>query len=706
VSVDHIAELFDQLVHSALDELWMDRNADEQIKIHRFLDLRYLGADASLTIAEPDDGDFGRAFEKEHRRLYGFEQPGRSIEIVAARVKVVQVARPILPKLSLEKHWNAEPHETRPLYSGGRWQPAGIFRRERLSPGAIVNGPAIIVEPLTTTIIEDSCRAEMLSDGALHVLWLARAKPGLEESTPPSSTPDPVLLEVFSNHFTAIATQMGITLRNTATSVNVKERLDFSCAIFTAAGDLVVNAPHIPVHLGAMGETVKCIIADNPDMQPGDVFVTNDPYRGGSHLPDVTVVTPVFGGTLNSVLFFTASRAHHAEIGGITPGSMPPFSRNLAEEGVLIRNFKLLEGGVPRIDELRSLLTSGPYPSRSPDANLADITAQLAANQQGALDLAALIDRYTQPVVVGYMRHIQDAAERKMRAALAKLRWREQRYFDFLDDGTRIQVTITTAGEQVTIDFTGTGPVSRGNLNANRAIVTAAVMYVLRLVVGEDIPLNEGVLAPVKIILPECLLNPPAAERPEDCPAVAGGNVETSQRIVDVLIHALKLAADSQGTMNNLLFGDETFGYYETICGGSGATPDSDGADAVHTHMTNTRLTDPEVLEARYPVRLREFSIRRGSGGTGQHRGGDGVIRRIEFLRELTLSILSQRRGPYPPQGNQGGSPGALGQNTLRRPGIGENQLAGSVQISVEPGDVLTIETPGGGGWGNTNPKR
>ncbi|MCI0361811.1 MAG: hydantoinase B/oxoprolinase family protein, partial [Planctomycetaceae bacterium] len=431
-------------------------------------------------------------------------------------------------------------------------------------------------------------------------------------------------------------------------------------------------------------------------------FVTNDPYRGGSHLPDITVVTPVHDAA-GRLVFFTASRAHHAELGGITPGSMPPFSRNLPEEGVLIRNFKLLDAGSPRIDELRELLSSGRYPSRSPETNLADITAQLAANQQGVLDLRALVERYSEPVVLAYMRHIQDAAERKMRAALAQLPRRRQEYTDYLDDGTPICIAITTTGETATIDFTGTGPVSAGNLNANRAIVTAAVMYVLRLVVVEDIPLNQGVLAPVTIILPEGVLNPPERERPEVCPAVVGGNVETSQRVVDVLLAALKLAAASQGTMNNVLFGDSTFGYYETICGGSGATADADGADAVHTHMTNTRLTDPEVLEARYPVRLVEFSIRRGSGGRGKHRGGNGVIRRIEFLRELTLSILSQRRGPIPPCGMNGGGPADLGRNSLERTG-NSYPLPGSIQISVRPGDVLMIETPGGGGWGVSTP--
>jgi 5-oxoprolinase (ATP-hydrolysing) len=487
----------------------------------------------------------------------------------------------------------------------------------------------------------------------------------------------------------------------------VKERLDFSCAIFTTEGDLVVNAPHIPVHLGAMAMTVKSILADNPDMRPGDVFVTNDPYRGGSHLPDVTVVTPVFSVNANEVgaahptlLFFTASRAHHAEIGGITPGSMPPFSKNLAEEGVLIRNFKLVDAGQPRVEELRLLLASGPYPSRSIEANIADITAQLAANQQGANDLARMIEQFSWPIVDAYMRHLQSAAERKLRAALVRLPAGKRQFVDHLDDGTPLCVTITIAGERATIDFTGTGPVSRGNLNANRSIVTAAVIYVLRLLIGEDVPLNQGLLAPIDLVLPECLLNPPAHERPEDCPAVVGGNVETSQRVVDVLLGAFGLAAASQGTMNNVLFGDATFGYYETICGGSGATATEAGADAVHTHMTNTRITDPEVLEARYPVRLREFSIRRGSGGKGEHRGGDGVVRRVEFLKPLTLSILSQRRGPYSPYGMQGGEPGACGRNTLLKADGTELLLDGMTQIEVAAGDILTIETPGGGGWG------
>jgi 5-oxoprolinase (ATP-hydrolysing) len=506
-----------------------------------------------------------------------------------------------------------------------------------------------------------------------------------------------VRLEIFNNHFAGIAEQMGIALRNTATSVNVKERLDFSCAIFTARGELVVNAPHVPVHLGAMSETVRQIIADNPDMRRGDVFVSNDPYRGGSHLPDVTVITPVFD---DQLLFFTASRAHHAEIGGITPGSMPPFSKNLAEEGVLIRNFKLVDVGQPRFDELRALLESGPYPSRAVEDNVADVAAQVAANHQGAVQLLSLVERYGRDTVTEYMKHLQQAAEQKLRLALARFPAGRYAFTDHLDDGSPICATIEISPAGVTIDFTGTGPVLATNLNANPAITKAAIMYVLRTLIDEDIPLNEGVMAPLQIILPECLLNPTPHDDPARCAAVAGGNVETSQRVVDVLLGALGVAAASQGTMNNLIFGDPTFGYYETICGGAGATAQAPGADAVHTHMTNTRLTDPEVLERRFPVRLLEFSIRRGSGGSGRHRGGDGVVRRIEFLKPLTVSIVSQRRGLYPPYGFHGGAPGALGKNSLTRSTLVIEQLASSAQLIVQPGDVLTVETPGGGGWG------
>ena len=430
--------------------------------------------------------------------------------------------------------------------------------------------------------------------------------------------------------------------------------------------------------------------------------MTNDPYRGGSHLPDVTIVTPVRD-TNGELIFFTASRAHHAEIGGILPGSMPPFSKHLGDEGVLIRNFKLVDGGVSREDELKALLLSGTYPTRSVNDNLADIRAQVAANNVGVNLLRELVEKQSLEVVHDYMRHIQVAAATKMRLALSALPDGRYERVDHLDDGSPIQATITIAGDSATVDFNGTGPVLTNNLNANRAIVTAAVMYVFRCLINEDIPLNGGVLEPITIVVPECLLNPPEHPDPAQSAAVVGGNVETSQRVVDVLLGALGLAAASQGTMNNLTFGDATFGYYETICGGSGATPNANGADAVHTHMTNTRLTDVEVIERRYPVRVHEFSIRHGSGGAGEHRGGDGIVRRIEFLKTLNVSLLTERRGPFPPFGLNGGEPGLLGRNTLMKAGAVESvDLGGKAQITVQPGDVLTIETPGGGGCGKT----
>jgi 5-oxoprolinase (ATP-hydrolysing) len=688
---EQLTARFAALEQTAQAELESEGAPPDRIVLQRFLELRYEGADATLTIEYRPGDDHEARFSNVHRRLYGYVQTGRPLEVVAARVTASARAGMSLPPFEFGSPAEATPDGQRSIYSG-RNLAAKVYRREALSNGMHFSGPAILADPLTTTWVENKWQAYVQTGGAI----LLQSSKSAPESI--STSADPLLLELFNNRFTAIAAQMGITLRNTAMSVNVKERLDFSCAIFTPAGDLVVNAPHIPVHLGAMSETVKRIIADNPQIMPGDVFVTNDPFRGGSHLPDITVVTPVFDAS--RLVFFTASRAHHAEIGGITPGSMPPFSTSLAEEGVLIRNFKLLDAGISRFDELRALLTSSPFPSRSPDTNLADITAQLAANHQGDENLQRMIAQYSLPVVEAYMRHIQDAAARKMQAAFSRMKPGRREFVDHLDDGTPICAAITIEGEAATIDFTGTGPVSKGNLNANRAIVSAAVIYVLRLLVGEDIPLNQGVLAPVKIVLPKCILNPPERERPEDCPAVVGGNVETSQRVVDVLLGALGLAAASQGTMNNLLFGDATFGYYETICGGSGATADADGADAVHTHMTNTRLTDPEVLEARFPVRLRELSIRRGSGGAGKHRGGDGTRRVIEFLKPLTLSILSQRRGPYPPYGLAGGQPGALGKNTLTRADGRVEELPNAAQVEVQPGDVLTIETPGGGGFG------
>jgi 5-oxoprolinase (ATP-hydrolysing) len=577
-----------------------------------------------------------------------------------------------------------------------------LWDRTDLQPGDVATGPAIFADAHSTVVLEPGWQAEMLSGGEL----LLTDDGG--NAKPQAAAPETVLLEVFNNLFAGIAEQMGHVLRRTACSVNVKERLDYSCAVFTEAGELIANAPHVPVHLGAMGASVRAMLESHPRMSPGDVFVTNDPYRGGSHLPDITVVTPVHDPTSKEILYFTACRAHHAEVGGVRPGSMPPNSRTLGEEGVLISDFTLVKNGMSQEAQLREHLSLGPYPSRAVEENLADIRAQVAANRQGAHDLLELIARYSLPVVRANMRGIQAAAEAKVRAAISRVKRPDCSFTDFLETATgesvpiqvRIRFPDDPARPAAVIDFTGTGPVVVGNLNANRAIVTAAVLYVLRLLVDEDIPLNEGALRAVKIVLPNCLLNPPAAEPLAASPAVAAGNVETSQRVVDVLLGALGLAGASQGTMNNLLFGNERFGYYETICGGSGATADGPGADAVQVHMTNTRSTDPEVLERRLPVRLWEFSIRRNSGGAGHHRGGNGAIRRIEFLAPLELSLITQRRGPHPPYGMNGGGPGNVGENVLQDRKV-TRVLSAICEAAVQSGDVLTIKTPGGGGYGD-----
>jgi 5-oxoprolinase (ATP-hydrolysing) len=707
-TTQHVESLWQQLAQQVVDDVLREGIQRDRIELTRSLDLRYVGVDAYLTIRQPPDGDYPTHFSGLHQQRYGYVHHDRPLEVVAVRVQ--GVGRSEVELIASQHEERQQPKPDRFVDVDFSQEPSrtAVYARTSLEPGDFITGPAIITETVSTTVVDPGWTAEVLSHGELLI---ERASKGID-SPATAAVPqpdeldraDPIELELFNNRFAGIAEKMGLTLRNTSSSVNVKERLDFSCALFTPTGDLVVNAPHIPVHLGAMSETVKCLIADNPHISPGDVFVTNDPFRGGSHLPDITVITPVHdtaGGDQPRLLFFTASRAHHAEVGGIAPGSMPPFSKSLAEEGVLIRNFKLLSGGRSRHGILRDLLSSAPYPSRSVEENMADLEAQVAANQQGARELLALIDDKGLRVTQAYMHHIQTAAETKMRAALGELPDGRYRFLDHLDNGAPIQVHLTIDGQQAHIDFTGTGPVLSGNLNANRAIVTAAVMYVFRCMIDEDIPLNQGVLTPLQIKLPSCLLNPPSSEDPHRCAAVAGGNVETSQRIVDVLLGALGLAAASQGTMNNVLFGNATFGYYETICGGSGATSSADGASAVHTHMTNTRLTDPEVLEQRYPIRVQRFAIRRGSGGAGRQRGGDGVVREIEFLTPLEVSLLTQRRGPFAPYGLDGGKRGAVGSNRLLRADGHVEQLDALAHFTAGPGDRLIIETPGGGGFGS-----
>ena len=684
-----------------------------QVKIKTALELRFSGLDASLVIPL-DDADQDHPLRSEqidavidsfhamHEQKYGYTERDRNLELVAIRTQATHAHQNPIPSSKPVKTKVIQPETTTDIWSSGNKSPAGIFQLAELNPGNTIIGPAVITDLHSTTIVDYGWQAELLSEHELLLHFTGSVGPAEDGRGEPQKTlsgADPIQLEIYNNLFAAIAAQMGITLRNTSASVNVKERLDYSCAIFTEDGRLVVNAPHIPVHLGAMGETVRNVIKRNPIMCDGDVFVTNNPFQGGSHLPDVTVVTPVFNADGKRV-FFTASRAHHAEIGGISPGSMPPFSRHLGEEGVLIDDFKLSDAGQWRGESLRAVLNSGEYPSRNTKTNLQDIQAQVAANHQGAKALLQLIADRGQENVLSFMEHIQSAAARKMRRALANIPDGDYQHRDALDDGSEICIRVTVKHDQAVIDFTGTSATLDSNLNANRAIVSAAVLYVMRLLIDEDIPLNHGVLEPVEIKLPTCFLNPEFKPNPCDCPAVAGGNVETSQRVVDVLLHALGLAACSQGTMNNLLFGNDTFGYYETICGGEGGTCKSHGASAVHTHMTNTRITDPEILEYRYPVTLDRFEVRTGSGGAGVYPGGNGIIRQISFYEPMIVSIITQRRGEYPPLGHSGGEHGKTGSNTLVRASGERKLLEACCQIDVQIGDSIVIETPGGGGFG------
>jgi 5-oxoprolinase (ATP-hydrolysing) len=569
----------------------------------------------------------------------------------------------------------------------------------------VIDGPAIVAERNATTVVEPGWRARLTAAGPIELeRVVARATRHAI-----GTAADPVMLEVFNNLFMNIAEQMGLRLQNTAYSVNIKERLDFSCALFSAAGELIANAPHMPVHLGSMSESIKTVIERNPAMQPGDVYVLNDPYHGGTHLPDVTVVTPVYLAEADArPSFYVASRGHHADIGGSTPGSMPPFSRTIDEEGVLLDNFLLVRGGRLREAELRAQLASGEYPARNPDQTIADLRAQIAANEKGVQELRAMVAQYGRETVAAYMQHVQDNAEESVRRVITALSstLRDGRFELPLDNGARIAVSITLhrARREATIDFTGTSAQLPDNFNAPKAVTMAAVLYVFRTLVDDDIPLNAGCLKPLHVIVPEgCMLNPhPPA-------AVVAGNVETSQCVTNALYGALGVMASGPCTMNNFTFGNATHQYYETISGGSGAGVVKDGAGrvvggfdgtaVVQTHMTNSRLTDPEVLEWRFPVRLDSYEIRHGSGGAGRWKGGDGGVRRVRFLEPMTASILSNGR-TVPAFGLAGGAPGAVGVNRVER-ADGSVELLGHIgQVEMAPDDVFVIETPGGGGWG------
>ncbi len=661
----------------------------EDIRLKRKLDLRYRGTETPITVTRPADGDYLREFTAQYQQLYGYVRETRAVEVVQCRVEAAGRSDVPAPELSQSGPAEYEPAPERftTAVFGGEEMRTPVFRREELEPGARLAGPAIILEPIGTVVVEPGFTAAL--DGRANVIL----EPGAAKPAPaPRRTTqvDPVALEVFNNLFMSIAEQMGGILRRTAVSTNIKERLDFSCAVFDSGGRLVANAPHIPVHLGAMGESVRAVTAAWPRMRAGDVFVTNNPFRGGTHLPDITVVTPVFDPERERPDFFVASRAHHADVGGITPGSMPAFSKTLEEEGILLEDVRLVAGGSFKEELFAEFFRT----ARNATDNRADLEAQIAANNAGAGLVAELVEHYGREVVTAYMGHVRDNAARQVREALSRIPDGEHAFEDAMDDGTAIRVTVTVSGSSATLDFTGTGPESQGNLNATSAVVRAAALYVFRSLVHERIPLNEGCLEPITIKVPErSLLNPSPGR------AVVGGNVETSQRITDVLIGALGLAAASQGTMNNVTFGDDEFGYYETISGGVGAAEGYAGASGVHTHMTNTRITDPEVLEVRHPVRLKEVGLRRGSGGAGRWPGGDGVVRHFEFLKPLEVSILSERR-ERAPYGMAGGEPGRKGENVRIRTDGTEERQAGRASYRAEAGEELIIRTPGGGGWG------
>ena len=668
--------------------------ADIQEPVCR-VDLRYRGEEAPIEVELGTIADSIAEFEKLHHQLYGYNHKNREVEIVALRVELV-ASRP-KPDLKFDdEDWETGESARRVEIRFGELLSAVCRERSNIAPQETIPGPAMIHDAFSTIIVDPGWTATMTGRGDL---LLTRVKEVREESSVAIER-DPVRLELFNNHFQQIATRMGTTLQKTSMSVNVKERLDFSCAILDAAGDLVVNAPHIPVHLGAMSESVKGLIAGVPNLRPGDVYLSNDPALGGSHLPDLTVITPVFDSSGQTLRFFAASRAHHAEIGGVRPGSAYPFAGSLAEEGVIFSNFQIVEQGRLLHEDLWQALTGGQYPSRLPEENVADIQAAIAANRVGQLAIGEMTEQFGWPMLAAFMQYLREAVEEKTIRFLAGLQGWPFSYQDQLDDGSLILLNISRQGEKAVFDFSGSAPVNANSLNANPAIVKSAIMYCLRCMIGEDMPLNAGLLAPLEVVIPEGVLNPPYHEDPSMRAAVFAGNVEISQRIVDVVLAAFGKVAASQGTMNNLIFGNNDFGYYETICGGSGAGARYDGADAVHTHMTNTRITDVEIIERHYPVRIRCFTLRSNSGGEGHFRGGNGIVREIEFLADVELSLLTQRR-TIAPFGMKGGEAGLVGENWLKRRDEAHfSKLDSLVQLQLQAGDILRICTPGGGGFG------
>jgi 5-oxoprolinase (ATP-hydrolysing) len=688
------------LSEAARNELDRQQVGKGTLVVHQRVHVKYEGTDTALIVPLADMHTMEAAFERAYQQRFAFLMQGKAKVVEAVSVEaVIGGDAPTEPRHQVHAERAVPARETVRMYSGGQWHEAALVVRGDMRSGDVVPGPAIIAEKNATTVVEPGWEATLTALD--HLVLERRVQRAVKYAV--GTTVDPVLLEVFNNLFMNIAEQMGLQLQNTAYSVNIKERLDFSCALFDTEGNLIANAPHMPVHLGSMGESIKTVIRENAAaMQPGNVYALNDPYHGGTHLPDVTVITPVYLG--DKPVFYVGSRGHQADIGGTTPGSMPPFSTRIEEEGVQINNFLLVERGVLREAEMVALLESGQYPSRNPYQNMADLKAQIAANEKGVQELRKMVDTFSLDVVQAYMRHVQDNAEESVRRVITKLK--DGQFTLPLDNGAQIKVAIRVNAAQRTaeIDFAGTSPQLTNNFNAPTAVCMAAVLYVFRTLVDDDIPLNAGCLKPLKVIIPAGSMlnpNPPAS--------VVAGNVETSTCITNALYGALDVMAGGQPTMNNFTFGNDKHQYYETISGGSGAGGVLDaqgkvvsgfnGTSVVQAHMTNSRLTDPEVLEFRFPVRLESYAIRQGSGGAGQFNGGNGGVRRVKFLEKMTASILSNGR-VHPAFGMAGGAPGAVGINRVVRVDGSVEELKHIGQAEMQVGDVFEIHTPGGGGFG------
>jgi len=691
-SMQKIDALLIDMDTQGTEELLAQGLSPDQISTLKKVRVKYQGTDTALVIDFGTLDSTAQKFAAAHRHQFGFVMDGTPLIVAAVQVEVIGASlEQDADEQAAVQTTALKPVDTLQTYMNNTYHATPFYDRDHMAAGDHVKGPAVIMESVSTIVIEPGWQATLTPENNI-VIKRIEALPGRVDI---GAGVDPIMLEVFNNLFMSVAEQMGVTLRNTAYSANIKERLDFSCAIFDGSGGLVANAPHVPVHLGSMGASVRAIITKrSATMKPGDVYMLNNPYKGGTHLPDITLITPVFENTTNTVIFYVASRAHHADIGGITPGSMPPHSTSITQEGVLIDNFHLVKDGVFLEETCRALFNGGDFPSRNTDQNILDLKAQVAANEKGVRELFSMVKQFGLPTVHAYMGYVQSNAEEQVRSVIDVLT--DGEFSVTSDDGSTVKVAIRIDKKSrgATIDFTGTSPQQSSNFNAPKAVTHAAVLYVFRTLIGSDIPLNEGCIKPLTIITPQgSMLNPtyPAA--------VVAGNVEVSQCVTDALFGALGIMASAQGTMNNFTFGNATHQHYETICGGAGAGDGYVGASAVHTHMTNSRLTDPEVLEWRFPVQLEEFSIRQGSGGTGKWSGGNGVTRRVKFLEPMQAAILANHHITRP-FGLNGGEPGSPGRAWVERANGKIQKLTATDQTDVDVGDVFVVETPGGGGFG------